>query len=151
MWKVKYTPGVIEARGFKGGRQVLVEKRETSGPAAKIQLRADRQKLLADGEDVAIITAQIQDAQGREVAIADNQLTFKVSGSGRLLGLGNGDPSCHEADTADSRRAFNGLCMAIVQTSKSPDEIRVEASSPGLLSATVSLTTAAVPLRPAVP
>ena len=151
MWKVKYAPGAIEARGFKGGRQVLTAKRETSGPAAKIVLRADRQKLLANGEDVAMITAEIQDAQGREVAIADNRLTFKVSGGGRLLGLGNGDPSCHELDTADSRSAFNGLCMAIVQTSKSADEVQVEAGSPGLQTGTVSLTSAAVTLRPAVP
>jgi beta-galactosidase len=130
---------------------VLAAKRETSGPAARIVLRPDRQKLFADGEDVAMITAEIQDAQGREVAIADNQLTFAVSGGGRLLGLGNGDPSCHELDTADRRRAFNGFCMAIVQSSKSADEIHVEASSPGLQPATVSLTTASVPLRPAVP
>jgi beta-galactosidase len=54
-------------------------------------------------------------------------------------------------DTAASRRAFNGLCMAIVQTSKSADEIQVQASSPGLEQAVVSLTSAAVPLRPSVP
>jgi beta-galactosidase len=149
-WKVKYAPGAIEARGFKGGRQVLTARRETSGAAAKIVLRADRQKLFADGEDVAVITAEIQDAQGREVSIADNQLKFQVSGGGRLLGLGNGDPSCHELDTADGRRAFNGFCMAIIKTSKSADDIHVEASSPGLQPATVSLTTASVALRPAV-
>jgi beta-galactosidase len=85
------------------------------------------------------------------VATADNPLAFQVSGSGKLLGLGNGDPSCHEMDKSNNRRAFNGLCMAIVQTSKSADEIRVEATSPGLQSATVSLTSLEVTLRPAVP
>ena len=98
-----------------------------------------------------MITADIQDAQGREVAIADNPLTFKVTGGGKLLGLGNGDPSSHELDTANSRRAFNGLCQAIVQTFKTADEIRVEASSPGLTPGTVSLTSASATLRPAVP
>ena len=151
MWKVKYAKGAIEARGLKGGQQILTAKRETGGPAAKIVLRADRQRLLANGEDVAMITAEIQDAAGREVAIADNPLTFKVSGGGKLIGLGNGDPSCHEMDTADSRRAFNGLCQAIVQTSKAADEIHVEASSPGLQSGSVSLTSTTVTLRPAVP
>jgi beta-galactosidase len=150
MWKLKYAPGAIEARGFKDGRQVLTAKRETSGSAARIALRADRQKLFADGEDVVMITAEIQDAQGRSVGIADNPLTFKVSGAGKLLGLGNGDPSCHELDTADSRHAFNGLCLAIVQTSKSVDEIRVEATSPGLQSGVVSLASTSVTLRPAV-
>jgi beta-galactosidase len=148
---VKYAPGTIEAKGYKGGQQVLAAKRETSGPAAKIVLRADRPRLSANGEDVALLTAQIVDAQGREVPIADNELTFQVTGGGRLIGLGNGDPSCHEMDTAASRRAFNGLCMAIVQTSKSADEIQVQASSPGLEQAVVSLTSAAVPLRPSVP
>jgi beta-galactosidase len=151
IWKVKYAKGAIEARGFKGGQQVLTAKRETVGPAAKIVLRADRQRLLANGEDVSMITVEIQDAAGRDVAIADNPLTFKVSGGGKLIGLGNGDPSCHEMDTADSRRAFNGLCQAIVQTSKSTDEIHVEASSPGLQTGSVSLTSSAVTLRPVVP
>jgi len=151
MWKVKYAPGSIEARGFTGGRHALTVTRETSGPAAKIVLRPDRQKLLANGEDVAMITAQILDSQGREVATADNPLTFAVSGGGKLIGLGNGDPSCHEMDKADSRRAFNGLCMAIVQTSKSADMIHVEATSPGLESATVSLTSVSATLRPVVP
>jgi beta-galactosidase len=150
MWKVKYAPGSIEAKGFTGGRQVLTGKRETSGPAAKIVLRPDRQKLLANGEDIAMIAAEILDSQGREVATADSPLTFKVSGGGKLIGLGNGDPSCHEMDKADSRRAFNGLCMAMVQTLKSADEIHVEASSPGLESATVSLTSVSTTLRPSV-
>jgi len=150
MWKVKYAPGAIEARGFKGGKQVLTAKRETSGPAAKIVLRTDRNRLLANGEDVAMVTAAIRDSQGREVATADSPLNFKVSGGGKLIGLGNGDPSSHEMDKADSRRAFNGLCMAIIQTSKSADEIRVEASSPGLETAAVTLTSASVTLRPAV-
>ncbi len=151
MWKVKYSPGSIEARGFKGSEMVLTAKRETCGPAARIVLRADREQLVANGEDLAVITAAIQDAQGREVAIADSPLTFRVEGGGKLIGLGNGDPSCHELDTADSRRAFNGLCQAIIQTSKTADKIRVEASSPGLQPGTVSLTSGTVTLRPSVP
>ena len=151
MWKVKYVPGAIEARGYQNGQQVLTAKRETSGAPARIVLRTDRERLLANGEDVAMITAEIRDSQGREVATADNPLTFKVSGGGKLIGLGNGDPSCHEMDKSDSRHAFNGLCMAIVQTAKSADEIRVEASSPGLETASVRLTSTSAALRPAVP
>jgi beta-galactosidase len=150
MWKVRYTPGVIEAKGYKDGKEVLTTKRETSGSPAKIVLRADRRQLQANGEDVAIITAEILDSQDRPVAIADNELTFQISGGGRLLGLGNGDPSCHELDTSNIRHAFNGLCMAVLQTSKSADEIRVQASSPGLLAGAVSLTTTTVALRPSV-
>ena len=150
VWKVKYTAGSIEAKGFKAGQQVLSAKRETTGAAAKIVLSSDRARISADGEDVAVLTAQVQDSQGREVPIADNELTFKVTGGGRLLGLGNGDPSSHELDTATSRRAFNGLCMAIVKSTKSADEIHIEASSPGLVSGVVTVSTVTAVLRPAV-
>ena len=44
-WKVKYAPGVIEARGTKDGKIVLTEKHETTGAPAKLVLqRGPRRK-----------------------------------------------------------------------------------------------------------
>ncbi len=149
-WKVPYKPGVIEARGFKGGRQVLVDKRETTGGPAKILLRPDRHEIKADGEDVSLVEVQVVDGQGRLVPVAGNDIVFHVSGNGKIIGVGNGDPSSHEPDKANKRRAFNGLCMVIVQSLKQPGEIRLEASSPGLEPATVALTSLSATPRPAL-
>jgi beta-galactosidase len=149
-WKVKYAPGVIEARGSKGGQPVLTAKRETTGPAARIVLRPDRARIAADGEDVSMAMVEVVDAQGRVVPVADNEVSFKVSGSGKLLGVGNGDASSHESDKGDKRRAFNGLAMAIVQAGKQAGELRVEASAPGLESAMVTVTCEPAKSRPAV-
>jgi beta-galactosidase len=151
MWKVKYNPGTLEAKAFTGGKQVLSVKRETPGPAARIALRPDRGRIFADGEDVSMVTVEIVDAQGRQVPTAGNEVTFEVAGKGKLLGVGNGDPSCHEPDKAGKRSAFNGLAMAIVQGAKEPGDIRVTASSPGLESATTTIGVAPATLRPAVP
>ena len=41
-WKVRYEAGAIEARGWKDGKLVLTEKRETTGPIASLRLTADR-------------------------------------------------------------------------------------------------------------
>jgi len=49
----------------------------------------------------------------------------------QAAGVSNGDPSSHESDKGDKRRAFNGLAMAIVQAGKQAGEMRVEASAPG--------------------
>jgi beta-galactosidase len=149
-WIVKYAPGAIEARGFKDGRQVLTTKRETSGPAAKLMLRTDRQEILADGEDVAFCTVEVQDAQGRVVPITDNQVTFKVTGPGDVIGTGNGDPTNHEPDGGSARKAFAGLCMAIVQSIKSAGSVKVEATSPGLSPASATIASKAVKLRPQI-
>ena len=55
MWKVPYAPGVLEARGSKGGQVVLTATRETTAAPAQIQLVADRPRIAADGEDVAVV------------------------------------------------------------------------------------------------
>ena len=148
-WSVRYVPGTLEARGYKGAQQVLVAKRETTGNAAKLVLRPDRQTILADGQDVSLVEVRAVDTKDRLVPIADNEITFKCSSHGRVIGVGNGDPSSHEPDKASKRRAFNGLCMVIVQSTREPGEGRLEASSPGLETATVVITCAMVePLRP---
>jgi beta-galactosidase len=149
-WIVKCAPGVIEARGFKDGKLAMTAKRETTGSAAKLVMNADRREVSADGEDVAVFAVEVQDAQGRVVPITDNAVTFRVSGEGKLIGTGNGDPTNQEPDKGTSRKAFSGLCMALVQTTKAAGSITVEASSPGLASATVTVASKSVALRPQV-
>lgn len=138
-WKVPFARGRLEARGFRGAAQVLMDARETTGPAARIVLRADRQRMSADGKDVAVITTSIVDREGRVVPTANDAITFSVTDRGRLLGVGNGDPSSHESDLGPSRRAFNGLCMAIAQAGRSAGTLRVQATAPGLEAASLDI------------
>jgi beta-galactosidase len=140
---------VIEARASKGGRVVLSDKRETAGAPAKIVVSADRTKIAADGQDVAVVNAMIVDAQGRPVPTAGNKVAFAVSGPGTVIGVGNGDPSCHEPDRATERSAFNGLCMAILQTKRGePGPLSITLTSPGLDSATIAVASESSPLKP---
>ena len=149
-WNVKYAPGAIEAKGYKDGKQVATAKRETTGPAASLMMSADRQEVSADGEDVAMFAVEVRDAQGRVAPNADNEVRFRVSGQGKLVGTGNGDPANHESDKGTSRKAFSGLCMAIVQSTKTAGSITVEATSPGLAAASVTIVAKAAALRPQV-
>jgi beta-galactosidase len=149
-WIVKYASGTIEARGFKDGKVVMTEKRETTGTASKLVMRADRQEVSSDGEDVAMFAVEVRDAQDRVVPITDSIVTFRVSGEGKLIGVGNGDPTNQESDKGTSRKVFSGFCMALVQSTKSAGSIIVEATSPGLAQASVMVAAKAVPLRPQV-
>jgi beta-galactosidase len=149
-WKVKYAPGVLEARGTKDGKLVAVAKRETAGEPARIVLTADRNKIAADGRDIAMVRVEVVDEEGRTVPIADNLVQFKVSGEGTLIGVGNGDPNCLEADKGDQRSLFNGLAQAIVQATKAPGSISIEASSKKLGPARLTLSTSRVKLCPEV-
>ena len=154
-WKVKYEEGAIEARGTKDGRLVLTDKRETTGEPVAIRLTADRSEIDADGADVAMLTVEVLDKQGRPVPTANNLVSFKVSGEGALIGVGNGDPNCQESDKEPKRSLFNGLAQVIVQAGKQPGEIHVEAvkegwDGPELTPAKLVVVTKKVDLRPTV-
>jgi len=97
-WKVNYAPGTLLARGFTDGKLIAESKQETTGAPATINLTPDRQTIHADGEDVALIAVAVLDEKGRIVPIADNEITFEFNGPGKIIGVGNGDPSSHEAD-----------------------------------------------------
>jgi beta-galactosidase len=97
-WLVKYTPGTLLAKGYKKGKEIITDKVETTGEPASIQLSADRTSISADGEDVSIITVQANDKKGLMVPTADNEIEFTLSGPGKIIGVGNGNPSSHEAE-----------------------------------------------------
>jgi beta-galactosidase len=99
---------------------------------------------------LSVIAVEVHDAEGRIIRVASNEVSFEISGAGKIIGVGNGDPSCHEPDKANKRSAFNGLCMAFVQATKQAGEIRVAASAAGLESASIVIQAEAAQLRPAV-
>jgi beta-galactosidase len=154
-WKVKYEPGVLEARGTKDGKVVLTEKRETTGEPESIRLTPDRTEINADGEDVCVLKVEALDKERRPVPTADVPILFKVTGEGALIGVGNGDPNCQESDKEPKRSLFNGLAQVIVQSTRKPGTITVEAYTgdwppPKLPPTQFSITTKKVELRPSV-
>ncbi len=97
-WDVVYEPGVLLARGYKNGKEVATRRIETTGKPSVIKLIPDRLTIKADGEDVSVITVQLEDEKGRVVPTADNEISFTISGAGKIIGVGNGNPGSHEAD-----------------------------------------------------
>lgn len=108
-WKAVYQPGKVVAVGYKNGKRILTEKIETTKPAAKIVMKADRQMITADGRDVSVVTIELHDQNGRIVPDACNMLKFTLEGNGRIIGAGNGDPQYMGEDHPKEKdcRAFS--------------------------------------------
>ena len=146
-WSAVYQPGKVVATGYKNGRRLLTETIETTQPAAKVVMRTEQAAIAADGRDVAIVTVEVQDAKGRLVPDACPVLTFRLQGEGRILGVGNGDPSYLGEDHPAARDcreftipAFNGLAQVIVQSTPTPSALTLSCSAAQLKSAELTLT-----------
>jgi beta-galactosidase len=97
-WNVVYKPGTLVAKGYKNNTIFIEDKVETTKEPYAIQLITDRKEMNANGEDVSVVTVQITDNKGREVPIANNEVSFNLIGPGKIIGVGNGDPASHEID-----------------------------------------------------
>lgn len=140
MWRVPYAPGTLQAISRKVGKTVLMRTINTAGPATKIELTADRSKLRADGKDVSFVTVRVLDAAGNLVPDAANLVRFSISGSGFIAGVDNGYQASLEPFKADSRKAYSGMCLAIIQTTEKAGAIILQATADGLAPASVTLT-----------
>ncbi len=138
-WQVPFTAGELKAVGMDEHEKVHTSIRRTAGSPTAITLQTlplnDPQK----PGDVLVVAAEVRDAQGEICPLADNQITFDVSGSARILGVDNGNPVSHEAvKFTNQRRSFHGLCAVFLELTAAQDStpIQLTASAPGLKSGT---------------
>ena len=141
MWRVPYQPGALKAVSYKNGKVVLTREIHTAGKLAKMVLEPDRNKISADGKDLSFVTVKLEDANGNLVPHADNLINFKVTGDGSLVGVDNGSETNHESFKAKAHTAFNGLCLAVVQSGGKKGKITITATSDGLPPVSTTINT----------
>lgn len=147
-WKVPYKKGSVKAVAYdEEGKVIAQETRSSFGDAVGITLRAEKEVLRADGEDLCFLTIGAEDAAGNPVENAMNYVTVKVDGPGRLLGLDNGDSTDYDNYKGDCRKLFNGKLLAVIGTVPGPGEIMVTVSGEGLTGGCLTLNSVNAPVR----
>jgi beta-galactosidase len=137
-WDVPYEPGTLKVVGKKDGKIFSEEVRTTSKPAA-IRLSADRNDINADEHDIVNVKVEIVDENGLVVPDADNPIEFKIEGEGTLIGSDNGNSEDRTMMKSKQRNAFNGLALAVIQSTEKSGNIRLTALSPDLKDAVLQI------------
>lgn len=147
-WQVPYEPGTLRAVATKGGKVVAQDRIETTGPAVKLELIADRSTIDQGPQDLSFVTVRVLDAKGRLVrGDVRRPIHFELTGGGAIAGVDDGDPTNHEpfkGPTPDraNHNAFHGLALAIVKAGRSPSgALTLRATADGLAPAQIKLVT----------
>ena len=147
-WQAAYEPGEITAVAYdEAGAEIARETRHSFGDAVRITLDSSKRVLRGDGEDLAYITIGVTDKDGYPVENAMNYVEVLVSGSGRLLGLDNGDSADFDEYKGNVRKLFKGRLLAVVASKPEAGEITVTVNGRGLESATLGLWAEEAPVR----
>jgi len=138
-WDVPYQPGTLKAVGVKGGQTIKTVEISSTDEAAALRLTVDRAAITTGRSDVAHVTVEVVDEQGRMAPTADNEIAFTLVGPGKILGVDNGQPDSHESFQGNQRRAFNGMALVLLQSNGRPGTMRLSASAAGLKTAEISV------------
>jgi beta-galactosidase len=137
-WKVPFAPGSLKAVASNKGK-VVAHELVTAGKPAKVVLLAERSTLARGWDDVSYVSARVVDERGVMVPTASDLITFKIAGPGVIAAVESGDNQSHEPFQATERRAYQGLCFAMVKARASTGVITITASAPGLISGSTKI------------
>ncbi len=141
IFKIPYHPGTLTARCFDNGKEVASKTLKSSGSPKRIRLIADKTQIKADLNDLTYITAEVVDENGSVVPYAYNiNISFSLVGlNGKIIGVGNGDPSDMSSFQNGNKKTYRGKCVAILQPSEKEGKIVVQATANGLMKGKIEI------------
>jgi beta-galactosidase len=138
-WRVPFAPGTLKAVSTKNGKPVLTQQIKTAGEAYKLVLKADRNTITADGNDLSFVEVNIVDKNGVLVPKANNLVHFSVNGPAFIAGVDSGDPVSMESFKGNQHTALNGKALCILQSNGKKGNIILTATADGLQSQTIQV------------
>jgi len=143
---VQFAPGEIKAVGYDvSGKELCETSIKTAGAPVAIKLtpHTGPAGLKADGADMALIDAEVVDAQGNRCPTALNSIKFDVQGPAEWRGgLAQGPDNYILSKELPVQAGINRV---IVRSEPQPGKVVVSATSDGLKPASVELESAAFP------
>ena len=142
---VKYEPGEIRVVTYNQyGEKVGEDVKQTAGEPTQMKFSVetpdhepiacmvegctDEHNVLlnADGNDLAFVTVSLLDKDGNECPLADDELTFEVTGAGTFKAACNGDATSLEPFTQPQMKLFSGKLVVVVQSKKQKGDITLK-------------------------
>ena len=124
VFSVPYEPGTLRAE--TGGNSVTLS---TAGEPAKLRLTADKSMLKADRQDLAFITLEVVDSEGRVCPDAAVPCEAIVKGQGKLMAFATADLQDREPKTSSHVTTWKGRALLVVRSSKNKGKATVSIKS----------------------
>ena len=139
---IPYSAGKLKAVGIENDKETESVVLQTAQKATQIKLKADRNEITADGQDLSYINIELTDENDILNPNAENQLTFAVSGPAVIVAVDNANLKDTDLYVSNTRKAWKGKAMVIVKSTKEAGDILVEVNSAGLKKSIIKIQSA---------
>lgn len=128
IWNVPFESGELKLVGYIGTKVAAVDIKNTTGDAVDLIIKPWRNYMYNDGCDAIPVNIYAVDENGEVVPDANFKIKFFADG-GKVLGMANGNPNCHEDFASNERSVFNGCCQAVVRLNEGAESLTLTAQT----------------------
>ncbi len=138
-WDIPYSAGKLEVVGLdKNNNPVSGYSIQTSKRPHALQI-VQAEKQIDKENGLAQIVVQVVDEHGVPVMLSDNEVTCRIAGPAKLIGLEASNNSDMSDYTDNVHRVYHGRILAYVQATGEAGDIEVSFTSPWLLPVETTL------------
>jgi beta-galactosidase len=127
-WLVPFRAGRLTAKGYRGGEEVCVDTRETTGKPQTLRLTPLDAPFEANGRDLALFVCECLDEQGRVVPDAAEIVEFAAGDGARVVATGS-DNCDHTRVNLPRRKMYMGKILVAVMPEKGNPHFELTAMS----------------------
>ena len=124
VFRIPYEAGTLRAKTIQGERILA-----TASEPAALRLTPDRHVITADGQDLAFITVEVVDKEGRVCPNAAIPCEATVKGQGQLLAFASADLKDREPYTSSKVTTWKGRALLVVRSTKKKGNVEVSINS----------------------
>lgn len=129
-WLVPWEPGILEAKGFNNGVELIQTVQTSAETPARLKLTNETSDRTKNENSISIVTVAINDANDVFYPFGENNVCYHFDGPVRILSLENGDPVDTTKNVGiNSKKAFMGLTRAFLELKKSAEPIKIIAGA----------------------
>lgn len=144
-WDVPFEAGELRAVGCdKDGNEISSYTIQTSGRPYELRTRFDNVEgtitgniAVLDKNAINHIIVEVFDENGKMVKLADNNITCRVEGPAKLLGLENSDNTDMGNYRDNMQRVYEGRLLSYIRSGNVSGKVTVTFTSPLLKSAQI--------------
>jgi beta-galactosidase len=138
-WDLPFEPGTLKAVAKDANNKEYVQKLNTVSDAAEITASVDTKQMSIAKRGLVHVELTVADKKGDLVFASQPEITCKVTGSAKLLGLENSNARDTTQYKINKRTAYHGKLVAYIQALDKVGPVKVTFSAPGLKPTEVTL------------
>ena len=138
-WEVPFKAGRLSVTGRISGKDMATYELNTTGLPVSIVAKTDVSQLKGNRQDITNVFVTICDKSGNTIYTAENEITCKVTGPVRILGMEDSNPKNIELYKDNKQNAYHGKLLIYLQSLDKSGKAVITLSSPGLKGTTINL------------